>query len=70
MTTPITVHVPGDPEGTAVLVLAASHPFLLVAPAPGSNRLRWVPATECEFARVLYDQPWHAVFTAPVHEHE
>lgn len=70
MTVPITVHVPGDPEGRAVLVFAASHPYLLVAPAQGDSRLRWVLAQEVELARVLYDQPWHSVFTAPVHEHE
>jgi hypothetical protein len=60
---PFSVHVHGDPEKTATLVLSVSYPFLLVGPEQGSSRLRWITVDDCDLARVLYDRPWHEPFT-------
>lgn len=71
MHTPFTVTVPGDPEGTATLVFAASYPYLLVGPKPGESRMRWVRVDECDLSRVLFDSPWHSIFSSPQeHAHE
>ena len=69
---PFSVHVEGAPEGNVTIVLGASYPYLLVAPAPGESAVRWVEATRCRFGRVYFDQPWHAPFTsrAPDHDHD
>ena len=65
MNVPFTVRIPGDEPGVAHLVFAASYPYLLVGPAAGAQRLRWVLAESCELGDVLFDRPWHAVFTSP-----
>lgn len=70
MTTPFSVHVPGDPEGRLSLVLAASYPYLLVGPADESLAPRWVRADAVEFGRVYFDQPWHASFSTPAPGHD
>jgi len=69
---PFSVYVPGDPEGRVSLVLAVSHPYLLVGPAEGETSVRWVVAEECRLGRVYFDRPWHADFSAGMpapHDH-